>query len=503
LELNSVLFKKKWQVAACLIVLFAIALGIRVFDLTDLPLDFHPARQFQSMLKARGMYYETLNDVEAWKKELAIKQWKSQPVQEPEIMEHLAAWTYQAARQENIFYPRLFSALFWLLGGAALYLLMKAMISIDGALLGVAFYLFSPYGIYASRAFMPDPLMVAALLWAVWAIHHWSQKPGWGRAVLAGLLCGLTIYIKLTAVFYVGGAIIGLALGQFGFKKAIRQPQLWIMGALALVPGIIYNLLGIYVIRFIGNNAVINRIIPSLLVDPVSYIRWNNMIVTVTGYAAFFLGIAGLFLLNSRAKKALLGGLWIGYLAFGAVFIYYFTTHDYYHIVVLPLTVVGLAALADAVLNKASESIKPNWFFRLLILVVLFACVGESVWQTRNVFKRTDYRSQSELWSKLGAELHGSNTLAMTDDYNGRLSYYGWYEADYMPDPAELSHRELAGHEGGAIETFKAMAEERDYFLVTLLDDLNKESEFKTFLDQTYPILDQGDGYLIYDLRKP
>ena len=40
-----------------LAILFGAALAIRLYDLTDLPLDFHPTRQLVSFIKARGYYY--------------------------------------------------------------------------------------------------------------------------------------------------------------------------------------------------------------------------------------------------------------------------------------------------------------------------------------------------------------------------------------------------------------------------------------------------------------
>ena len=49
-------FTRGWLIAA-LILLFGIGLSIRLFDLTNLPLDFHPTRQLVSIIKARGMYY--------------------------------------------------------------------------------------------------------------------------------------------------------------------------------------------------------------------------------------------------------------------------------------------------------------------------------------------------------------------------------------------------------------------------------------------------------------
>lgn len=39
-----------------ILAIFAAGIGIRLYDLTDPPLDFHPARQIHSALMARGIY---------------------------------------------------------------------------------------------------------------------------------------------------------------------------------------------------------------------------------------------------------------------------------------------------------------------------------------------------------------------------------------------------------------------------------------------------------------
>ena len=44
---------------AALVILFSTALAIRLYDLTDLPLDLHPTRQLLSVIKARALYFET------------------------------------------------------------------------------------------------------------------------------------------------------------------------------------------------------------------------------------------------------------------------------------------------------------------------------------------------------------------------------------------------------------------------------------------------------------
>jgi hypothetical protein len=54
------LFGKPWLTATQLAVLFVAALGIRLYDLTDLPNDFYMTRQYRSLIIARGMYYQHL-----------------------------------------------------------------------------------------------------------------------------------------------------------------------------------------------------------------------------------------------------------------------------------------------------------------------------------------------------------------------------------------------------------------------------------------------------------
>ncbi len=69
------------------VVCFAwLGLAIRLYDLTDLPLDFHPTRQLLSELKARGMYYQGSSALPDWQRRMAVQQWKSKAEVEPEVV---------------------------------------------------------------------------------------------------------------------------------------------------------------------------------------------------------------------------------------------------------------------------------------------------------------------------------------------------------------------------------------------------------------------------------
>ena len=80
--------------------LLIAGLSLRVYDLTDLPLDFHPTRQLLSLIKARGMYYATLSNIPAEQRQFAINQWHSKTTFEPELLERLVVFTYRFAGEQ-------------------------------------------------------------------------------------------------------------------------------------------------------------------------------------------------------------------------------------------------------------------------------------------------------------------------------------------------------------------------------------------------------------------
>ena len=175
---NPSLFSSRAARITALLVIFILGFAIRLYDLTDLPLEFHSTRQMLSALKARGMYYQTLSasEVPAEQRSFAIQQWKIRASVEPEIFERIVAFTYQFTG-EQVWIARIYSSLFWLIGALFLFLLARDLTSTDGALAATAFYLFSPYAILASRSFQPDPLMVMLIIIFLWAVYKSFPLP--------------------------------------------------------------------------------------------------------------------------------------------------------------------------------------------------------------------------------------------------------------------------------------------------------------------------------------
>src|SRR5574339_606819 len=91
--------------------IFAAALAIRLYDLSDLPLDFHPTRQLLSAIKARAFYYETQpNGISTERLEAGIYLARLKATVEPVVVEKLVAFTYRFTG-EQLWVARVYSSL--------------------------------------------------------------------------------------------------------------------------------------------------------------------------------------------------------------------------------------------------------------------------------------------------------------------------------------------------------------------------------------------------------
>ncbi len=483
-----------------LAVLLGLGLGLRLYELTNPPLDFHPTRQILAALKARGMYLQTAGGVPDWQRKMAIQQWKTKSEVEPEVLEHLVAFTWRFTG-EQLWVPRVYSSLFWMIGGVFLFLLVRELISVDGAIAATAYYVFFPYAVVASRSFQPDPLMVMLLIAFWWALLHWTRAQSWGWAVAAGFIGGFAIYIKFVSAFFVVGGALGLALGMFSLRDALRRVQLWAIAALGLLPGAAYIFYGVVLHGFLGRQFG-GRFIPALLLSPYNYVQWAMMASMAAGALAIMLALLGLLFVQVRSLRFFLFGLWIAYILFGVFFDYHVATHDYYHLPLIPIIAISLAPLADWLLRRLRE-LTEGRVARIAAVAFLLGGLLTVAWETRNEIKAVDYRPQTAMWAEIGDTLqHGKNVVALTQAYGTPLAYWGWQDALIWPNSGDVDYHTARGASIDLPQLFDNMTRGKAYFLVTDFEELNRQPDLKQKL-AGFTVYAQGNGYVIYDLHKP
>jgi hypothetical protein len=496
------LFSSRAARTIALVLIFGAALAIRLYDLTDLPLDFHPTRQLLSAIKARGLYYETQPDgVSTWKLETAIRMAKLKADVEPVVFEHLVAFTYRFTG-EQLWIARIYSSLFWLIGGFFLFMLAREFVSFEGALVATTYYLIFPYAILASRSFQPDPLMVMLLLAFWWSFARWMRSPSRMNAFVAGLLGGLAIFIKFPAAFFVIGGALGLALSRFTFRDLLHNAQVWIIALLGALPASMYLVYGIFIRGDLASQFS-GRFVPALLLNPYNYLQWETKANMAAGGIFIVLGLLGFFLIKDRRLRIFLYGLWGSYLLFGLFFDYHIATHDYYHLPLIPIVGLSLAPLGDWFFARLTEATIQGWT-RSAVYVFLIYGIFSVIWDVRNQMKAVDYRPEAGMWEQIGEQLEeGTRLIALTQDYGSRLQYWGWRTASTWPYTGDVGYANMRGGVFSFDDLFNQYASKMRYFLVTDFDEFDRQPELKERLVNSYPVSFQSDGYLIFDLKNP
>ncbi len=485
-----------WKIALALMLLAGFA--IRMYDLTDLPLDFASTRQLYSALKARALYYETLPDAPQWQRDVAAM--GNQGNIEPPVMETLVSQTYRLAG-EYLWIARVYSSLFWVLGGLALFLLARELASTGAAFISTLIYLFVPYGVIASRAFQPDPLMVALIVYSLWALFRWQNTGKWKWAMLFGVFGGLALFAKNLSVFVVAGAFAGVVLGAVGLKRALRSPQVWAMGGLLVLPAAVYTLWGMVSGSLEGQFSL--RFFPNLWRDPSFYFSWQSLMSVVTGFAVWTAGIVGVFLTDTRRERPFLLGMWIGYVIFGFTFSYHFITHDYYHLPFIPIAALSIAPLVKLVFEKFSER-NPGILPRLVLVVLVLFGVAVQSWYAIARLKSQEYRHEVAFWQEVGDTLgHDANVIGLTQDYGYRLTYWGWQNSTAWYTSGDIAVRYMAGQDIDLAQKFSEDIAGKQYFLVTMFGEFDNQPVIKDLLYSHYPIYAETDEYVIFDLQHP
>ena len=489
------------------IILLALGGLLRLLDITDPPLDFHPTRQLRNTIVARGIYYSLLPQADEQTKDLAQVFRNTTAQYEPPIIESLVAFTYTLAGGESYAVPRIWETFFWLLAGIALFDLARRAVSPWAALLGLAYYLVLPFAVQASRSFQPDPLMTSALVIGVYFLYRWSEsfsllssgegqgmRSQWKWAISAGLLLGFAILVKAIIIFLVGGVAVAAVLFTLKFKFW-KSAQVWTMVALTILPPFLF-----YVVIHPGNNTeyIVNWSVAmaKLLTSADFYSKWLAFLGSLFGLTIIFLGIAGTLIAPPRLR-ALLIGLWIGYIVYGLVLPFQMYTHSYYHIQLIPIVALGLASA----LNPLIESVPTQGQVgRVGFIALIVAVIGYQSWVARSILIAENFRHEPAVWKEIGDAIPAdAKVIGLTHDYGYRLMLWGWRKVALWPlstDLAQVRHGDVdfAGQ-------FAELTADKDYFLVTSFGQLNKQPTLEKLLE-AYPIAAQGDGYVLYDLRK-
>lgn len=483
-----------WMMLA---LVFFFGLVGRFYDFDDPPLDFHPTRQLHSMLIARGMYYQGLKEAPKFEMDTAIHQWKGEGQIEPPVMERLTAWGYRIVGSDDLRVPRFLSIFFWTIGGVGLFFLSRDLVGAKGAVMGLAYYMVLPFPLFASRSFQPESLMTAAIIFSWWAIVKWHKKKTWINTIAAGLLAGFAIYIKSPAIFFIVPAFVAIIFTEQKLKYILTDPQVYVMAALAGLPALIYHIEGTYISGFLQNQTSF-RFFPELLKDPFHYLKWKDYIHSTMRIEFFLIGLAGTLTIKEKPFRAMALSIYLGYFIYGMVFSYHIVTHNYYQIPLTPIIALGLAACAALLIENLPD---PKTFGLVVITGLTVFWMAFNFWDARMTLKHSVYRDEPALYESLAGKIKNFSVISITPDYGYRLSYWGWITTSNWMSVGDFVMRELAGMDLDKKAIFIEALAGRELFVITDFSEFERQPDVKEFLFENFPIYEEGEGFLIFDLR--
>ena len=476
------------------IILLALGGVLRLLDLTDPPLDFQPSRQLRNSLVARDIYYSMLPSATAEQKELASSFARSVGQYEPPVIESIVAVTFLVTGGENFIAARIWESLFWLAAGIALFDLMRRAVSPWAAVVAIAFYFVLPFSVQASRSFQPDPLMTAAFVAGIYFLYRWSEEQTWKWAILTGVFFGFATFVKIVIAFFVGAAAISLVL--FTLKKDFwKSKQVWVMAAIMVVPAFLFYILlnqGRSTEYFFAWTVTLIKLITSA----DFYSKWLAFVGSIFGLTMIFLSLAGALIATPRLRW-LLVSLWVGYVLYGLTLPFQMYTHSYYHIQLIPIIALGLASALNPLIESVAGQSQVG---RVGVIALIVVVIGYQSWVARSVLIAEDFHHEPAFWKQVGDAIPANtDVIALTQDYGYRLMLFGWRKVSLWPLSTGLS--EARGGNTDVAGNFADLTAGKEYFLVTAQGQFDKQPELKKILSQ-YPIAAQGEGYVLFDLRK-
>jgi len=272
------------------------------------------------------------------------------------------------------------------------------------------------------------------------------------------------------------------------------------MAALTILPFAIYHVDGFYISGFLKQQTNF-RFFPNLWFDPYTYLRWENNIDKVFVLGLFLIGLFGTLLIKDKKLRFMYVSVFMGYFLYGMCFSYHIMSHDYYQIPLTPAIAVGLAAVGGVLVESIKG--KGRKLFSMIVLAGLLTFwVAVNYHTVTSQLEDTNYDHMPVLYESLGEKVRDYSVVSITPDYGYRLAYWGWKTTWNWMSAGDFQLRELAGQDIDPVDLFQKTVEGADLFLVTNFSELNRQPAVKEILTENYPIFDEGENYIIYDLRE-
>lgn len=493
----------QWSVLTLIVV---CAVAIRVYDIGNEPFDFHPVKQYRSAMTARALYYMSTAEgsIPNWKRDVADANLRDIGILQPPVISGIAAFIYRLIGVEALWIPKLFSAMMWLSGSLFLYLLARRIMQIDAALFAVAFYLLVPFAARASQSFQIDPLMVALTVAGLYLLERYTRSGSISLLLVAALVSSLAILLKPISLFIIFAAFVGLRISGPNPRRILNWHTL-LFESVCLLPTSIYYGYEIFFVKGVLHEQAAKSFVPVYFAEFRFWDGWQKRIGQAVGFTYMFGGLAGALTYQGRPKTFIVA-LWVGYVFMCLAFNYPISTHDYYHLLLIPIVALSIGPLAKIIWSKMQPpGAQQIWHYAargVVISAILFAA-ATSIQEHRKIQRSN---SQINIAREIGVTIaHSTQTIYLAPEQGYALMYYGEFSGLYWPYRYDIRDEALwLGHTISTPERFRTLdiAVDADYFIVVDREEFAAQSDLQQYVVNNYPIFKETDDYLIYALKQ-
>ena len=467
-------------------------------------------RQYHSAILAREYYVRLGGARSASERRMATAIRRDEPIVELPLLEAVVAGSWWAVGGEHLWIGRLLSALLWVAGGAFLVRIATRLTTLAGAIASLALYLFLPFAVVVGRSFQPDPLMVMLLLAAILALLRYAERPSGRRLAAAAAIGAASSFVKPGfSLFFLYPVALGV------LPAARRWRTLGVFVAATALPTVVYLVYGTYVDDFLRGQAR-DKLVASLLVEPSFWKGWLSMVDEVldprpglaassslVGLVLIIVVAAGLVAARTRLARVVLGGLLVGYGAFGLVFTRHISSHNYYSLVLVPIAALSFGLLVARVAPLAS---------RLPRLALAAGAAGGialvAVWAAHLHDRLSDpaYSREAAQYRQIGTIVRNTpSSLFLAADFGLPLEYEGRLTGRWWPTAPDADSATPAERFGSRSEdrwpAVAGMQPPPTAFIVTDRAELSRQPKLHAYLERNFRRRADTPAYLVYDLR--
>ncbi|MBX3058696.1 MAG: glycosyltransferase family 39 protein [Anaerolineae bacterium] len=489
--------RPKIWLAMLLTLMFIVAGGIRLYNIQKPFVGLLPVREFRSAMIARDIYYDLNSKIPAWQREVAHVSRQAEWSLEPPVLETLTAVTFYFVGSEQLWIPRFYATLFWLVSAFIFWKIARDLYGVGTAVVLTAYYLFVPMGIIASKSFQPDALMMMFYMACLWAILRYDLAPTRRHLVGVMLAAGLTLLVRPLCLFAIFGAFTGLYI--YRYTQAEPRPKShYVLFCASLLLGLAYYIYGLFVTDSLDGQAAIT-FQPHLLLLRAFWKEWLFGALGAVTLIAAAAAVLGLALVNSPRLQWFLLSLWGSYIAFGLFFDYHVMTHNYYHLQ-LVATVALSAGPFIAFLWAHIQRLDHPWWRMAWISGIVIFFVLLSVRQVVHRGRWAPYFESPELAAEIGEHVNHSTHLVYLSPFYGRpLEYFGLLSGYYWPRPdTQVLYMGPEEKWATVSERLAVIPFTPDYFIITDFREYTAHHQDLVDYLQTCPLVAQTEHYLIY-----